>query len=115
VFVTTAPGLFGRFPNDQRKSLVEGADVGGTQLELLSARRHGSHLFLRYSVLRPPTSRRSSSSAGLSSSPPSSPLASPPSSPVASSPVASSPVASSPLGSSSSPPLSGPASKPRGE
>jgi riboflavin biosynthesis pyrimidine reductase len=59
MFLTTSPALFGRFPNDQRKSLVDGLDVGGTQLELLSARRHGSHLFLRYSLVRPPTSRRS--------------------------------------------------------
>jgi riboflavin biosynthesis pyrimidine reductase len=59
LFVTSSPALFGRFAGDQRKSLVEGLDVGGVQLDLLSARRHDSHLFLRYGVVRPPTSRRS--------------------------------------------------------
>jgi riboflavin biosynthesis pyrimidine reductase len=59
LFVTSSPTLFGRFSGDQRKSLVEGVDVGGVQLDLLSARRHDSHLFLRYGVVRPPTSRRS--------------------------------------------------------
>lgn len=59
LFVTSSPTLFGRFANDQRKSLIEGLDVGGAQLELLSVRRHASHLFLRYGVIRPPTSRRS--------------------------------------------------------
>jgi riboflavin biosynthesis pyrimidine reductase len=59
LFVTSSPSLFGRFAGDQRKSLVEGLDVGGVQLDLLSARRHDSHLFLRYGVVRPPTSRRS--------------------------------------------------------
>jgi riboflavin biosynthesis pyrimidine reductase len=48
LFVTTAPALFGRFAHDQRKSLADGLDLGGTKLDLLSARRHGSHLFLRY-------------------------------------------------------------------
>lgn len=48
LFVTTAPSLFGRFANDQRKSLADGLDLGGKKMELLSARRHGSHLFLRY-------------------------------------------------------------------
>jgi riboflavin biosynthesis pyrimidine reductase len=48
LFVTTAPALFGRFAHDQRKSLADGLDLGGKKLELLSARRHGSHLFLRY-------------------------------------------------------------------
>jgi len=60
LFVTVSPSLLGRFPNDQRKSLVDGLDVGGAALELLSARRHASHLFLRYALTRPPTSRRSS-------------------------------------------------------
>jgi len=52
LFLTTSPALFGRLPNDQRKSLIDGLDVAGTQLDLLSARRHGSHLFLRYALRR---------------------------------------------------------------
>ncbi len=48
LFVTTSPALFGRFADDGRKSLFDGQDLAGTALELLSVRRHGSHLFLRY-------------------------------------------------------------------
>jgi riboflavin biosynthesis pyrimidine reductase len=48
LFLTSAPTLFGRFASDQRKALLEGFDVSGTSLELLSLRRHASHLFLRY-------------------------------------------------------------------
>ncbi|AKV03571.1 5-amino-6-(5-phosphoribosylamino)uracil reductase [Labilithrix luteola] len=50
LFVTTSPTLFGRFPNDGRKSLVSGSDLGGKPLELLGLRRDGSHLFSRYAV-----------------------------------------------------------------
>jgi riboflavin biosynthesis pyrimidine reductase len=50
LFVTSAPSLFGRFAGDQRKSLAHGLDLGGAAFELLSARRHGSHLFLRYAL-----------------------------------------------------------------
>jgi riboflavin biosynthesis pyrimidine reductase len=50
LFVTSSPSLFGRFAGDQRKSLMDGMDLGGTQLELMSARRHASHLFLRYAL-----------------------------------------------------------------
>lgn len=50
VFLTSAPKLFGQMPGDQRKSLVFGRDLGGASLELMSARRHGSHLFLRYQL-----------------------------------------------------------------
>lgn len=50
LFLTSSPVLFGRFPNDQRKSLAEGLDLAGTGLELRSLRRHGSHLFHRYRV-----------------------------------------------------------------
>ena len=53
LFVTSSPALFGRFRNDERKSLAEGFDLGGAAFELLSARRHGSHLFLRYASVRP--------------------------------------------------------------
>jgi len=54
LFLTTAPALFGRFEGDRRKGLLEGFELAGTPLELLSARRHGSFLFLRYAVARPP-------------------------------------------------------------
>jgi len=50
LFVTSAPTLFGRYSDDHRKSLVDGLDVAGARGELLSARRHGSHLFLRYAL-----------------------------------------------------------------
>ncbi|HVW30285.1 MAG TPA: dihydrofolate reductase family protein [Polyangiaceae bacterium] len=48
LFVTTSPALFGRFTNDRRKSLADGMDLGGLPMELVSAKRHGSYLFLRY-------------------------------------------------------------------
>lgn len=50
LFLTTSPRLFGRNPDDGRKSLIDGVDLGGLALELTSARRHDSHLFLRYVV-----------------------------------------------------------------
>lgn len=50
LFVTTSPRLFGRWPGDERKSLVAGRDLGGRALDLASVRRHGSHLFLRYTL-----------------------------------------------------------------
>jgi riboflavin biosynthesis pyrimidine reductase len=52
LFVTSSPVLWGRFPHDLRKSLADGMDLAGLSLELLSARRHRSHLFLRYAVSR---------------------------------------------------------------
>ncbi|MEO6603826.1 MAG: dihydrofolate reductase family protein, partial [Polyangiaceae bacterium] len=52
LFLTSSPALFGRFPRDERKSLAEGLDLSGARLELMSARRHGSHLFLRYAFPR---------------------------------------------------------------
>jgi riboflavin biosynthesis pyrimidine reductase len=52
LFLTSSPALFGRFPNDDRKSLTDGLDLGGARLELDSVRRHGSHLFLRYTFNR---------------------------------------------------------------
>ncbi len=52
LFLTSSPALFGRFPNDARKSLTDGLDLGGSRLELSSVRRHGSHLFLRYAFQR---------------------------------------------------------------
>ena len=48
LFLTVSPALFGRFRDDGRKSLVQGIDLRGAKLELLSARQDGSHLFLRY-------------------------------------------------------------------
>jgi riboflavin biosynthesis pyrimidine reductase len=47
-FLTTSPRLFGRFPGDGRKALVDGVDLGGRPMELASLRRHESHLYLRY-------------------------------------------------------------------
>lgn len=52
LFLTSAPTLFGRFANDERKSLIDGLDVAGARLELASIRRHRSHLFLRYALAR---------------------------------------------------------------
>jgi riboflavin biosynthesis pyrimidine reductase len=52
LFLTSAPTLFGRFEGDRRKSLLQGLDLAGTTLELLSLRRHASHLFLRYALSR---------------------------------------------------------------
>lgn len=52
LFVTSSPKLFGRFPNDGRKSLTDGLDLAGTTLELASVRRNGSYLFLRYALRR---------------------------------------------------------------
>jgi riboflavin biosynthesis pyrimidine reductase len=51
LFVTSSPALFGRFAGDERKALGQGKDLGGAPFELLSARRHGSHLFLRYALV----------------------------------------------------------------
>ena len=50
LFLTTSPRLFGRQSNDGRKSLVAGVDLGGRSMDLLSVRRHESHLFLRYGL-----------------------------------------------------------------
>jgi len=50
LFLTSSPALFGRFPDDDRKSLAQGLDLSGTTFELRSARRHGSHLFLSYAL-----------------------------------------------------------------
>lgn len=50
LFLTTSPALFGRFAGDHRKSLADGLDLDGAKLELASARRHGSHLFLSYDI-----------------------------------------------------------------
>ena len=52
LFLTTSPGLMGRFDGDRRKSLIAGADVMGCALDLTSLRRHGSFLFARYRVRR---------------------------------------------------------------
>ena len=50
LFLTSSPRLFGRQPGDERKSLVEGVDLGGPTLQLSSVSRHDSHLYLRYSL-----------------------------------------------------------------
>lgn len=48
LFLTSSPRLFGRYPRDRRKALVDGTDLGGRPMELASLGRHGSHLYLRY-------------------------------------------------------------------
>jgi riboflavin biosynthesis pyrimidine reductase len=48
LFLTLSPRLFGHFAGDGRKALTDRADLGGVKLSLFSARRSGSHLFLRY-------------------------------------------------------------------
>ena len=48
LFLTLSPRLFGRFSGDARKALIEARRLDGTPLRLLSARRNGDHLFLRY-------------------------------------------------------------------
>jgi len=48
LFLTLSPRLFGRWRGDSRKGLAEARDLAGAPLELLSLRRNGSHLFLRY-------------------------------------------------------------------
>ena len=53
LFLTVSPLLVGRTPHNERFALVEGADLipggpGGAQL--LSIRRDGDHLFLRYAL-----------------------------------------------------------------
>lgn len=50
LFLTVSPKLFGRAGGDGRKSLIDGVDLAGRALELLSGRRGGSHLFLRYAL-----------------------------------------------------------------
>jgi riboflavin biosynthesis pyrimidine reductase len=50
LFLTASPLLFGRYADDRRKTLADGIDLAGVPLELLSARREGSHLFLRYAL-----------------------------------------------------------------
>jgi len=50
LFLTVSPRLFGRQSDDKRKSLVDGIDLGGIALRLLSIRRHDSFLFLRYQL-----------------------------------------------------------------
>ena len=52
LFLTASPRVFGRRPDDGKKSLVHGVNLDGRPLELWSARRHGSHLLLRYAVPR---------------------------------------------------------------
>jgi riboflavin biosynthesis pyrimidine reductase len=52
LFLTVSPVLFGRFEDDGRKALTNGLDLSRVTLELLSARRSGSHLLLRYRLDR---------------------------------------------------------------
>jgi riboflavin biosynthesis pyrimidine reductase len=53
LFLTISPIVFGRTRLESRPGLAEGEDLltrGGAHGELLSAHRHASHLFLRYSL-----------------------------------------------------------------
>lgn len=53
LFLTVSPLLAGRSSGNRRPGLVEGIDILPERRvsgELLSARRHGSHLFLRYEI-----------------------------------------------------------------
>jgi len=50
LFLTLSPALYGRFASDERKAVTHGLDLGETRLALLSLRRDGSHLFLRYAL-----------------------------------------------------------------
>jgi riboflavin biosynthesis pyrimidine reductase len=53
LFLTISPVLLGRTQAEDRPSLVEGADLLGIEIppaEIISVRRHRSHLFLRYSL-----------------------------------------------------------------
>jgi riboflavin biosynthesis pyrimidine reductase len=50
LFLTVSPQLFGRSAGDGKKSILDGVGLDVTSLELTSLRRHGSHLFTRYSV-----------------------------------------------------------------
>jgi riboflavin biosynthesis pyrimidine reductase len=50
LFLTSSPAVFGRFPDDHRKALTEGLDLSGASFELATVRRHGSHLFLSYTL-----------------------------------------------------------------
>jgi riboflavin biosynthesis pyrimidine reductase len=57
LFLTTSPLLAGRSPGSPRPALVENAELlPATTVEcrLLTLRRAGSHLFLRYRLPRPP-------------------------------------------------------------
>lgn len=52
LFLTRSPSLFGRLSADGRKSLVDGVDLRGRPVDLLSVRRSDSYLFLRYAIGR---------------------------------------------------------------
>jgi len=56
LFLTVSPRVAGRSAKDERLGLVEGAEFLPKTLkaaDLLSARRHDSHLFLRYAMRAP--------------------------------------------------------------
>jgi len=54
LFLTLSPRMFGRWTGDGRKSIAEARDLQGRSMQLRSARRNGSHLFLRYSLRAAP-------------------------------------------------------------
>jgi riboflavin biosynthesis pyrimidine reductase len=64
LFLTVSPLLAGRSASDARLALIEGADLvpgGPAGARILSVRRDGGHLFLRYELSRAPTSAASAS------------------------------------------------------
>jgi riboflavin biosynthesis pyrimidine reductase len=50
LFLTLSPTLLGRFARDGRLALTDAMDLARLPLALRSARRDGSHLFLRYAL-----------------------------------------------------------------
>ena len=50
LFLTVSPHLYGHWEGDARKTLIDRRDLQGAELRLRSARRAGSHLFLRYAM-----------------------------------------------------------------
>ena len=54
LFLTVSPLLLGNLGDPSRFGLLEGANLlpAGTKARLLSVRRHGEHLFLRYEIAR---------------------------------------------------------------
>ena len=62
LFLTVSPRLLGRPLAEDRPGLVQGVDLldgGPTRGDLMSVRKHGSHLFLRYALARARSARES--------------------------------------------------------
>jgi riboflavin biosynthesis pyrimidine reductase len=68
LFLTVSPLLVGRIPGDERLALVESADLlpgGPLGARLLSVRREGGHLFLRYELERSRAQTRAASASAI--------------------------------------------------